>query len=210
MSWFLHLHLLYTRLHILRKFIRCRIRARKYTTSILYIHKYVNVQMDSKSLIHHDDKPKLLRALLLRHRHVNENAHGFPFGARRKFSSYTSLQVICIECFGIGFSFTSSNPSNISNCSFLSFGFMTFLSSIFVFFLFCLFGFTKCMCVFFCCCCCQWSFYFRPSSASMVIYLFWTVFLSCSHTHTHHGCASGKWSRISPYNISRVKGAFSD
>lgn len=55
--------------------------------------------MDSKSLIHHDDKPKLLRALLLRHRHVNENAHGFPFGARRKFSSYTSLQVIpSIEC----------------------------------------------------------------------------------------------------------------
>ncbi|XP_055317882.1 anion exchange protein 3 isoform X2 [Sitodiplosis mosellana] len=48
--------------------------------------------MDSKELIHHDDKPKLLRALLLRHRHVNENASGFPFGARRKFSSYTSLQ----------------------------------------------------------------------------------------------------------------------
>lgn len=53
--------------------------------------------MDSKSLIHHDDKPKLLRALLLRHRHVNENAHGFPFGTRRKFSSYTSLQVTSIE-----------------------------------------------------------------------------------------------------------------
>lgn len=52
--------------------------------------------MDSKSLIHNDDKPKLLRALLLRHRHVNENAHGFPFGTRRKFSSYTSLQVISI------------------------------------------------------------------------------------------------------------------
>lgn len=51
-------------------------------------------QMESKELIHHDDKPKLLRSLLLRHRHVNENAHGFPFGTRRKFSSYTSLQVI--------------------------------------------------------------------------------------------------------------------
>lgn len=49
--------------------------------------------MDKGNLIHHDDKPKLLRALLLRHRHVNESAHGFPFGARRKFSSYTSLQV---------------------------------------------------------------------------------------------------------------------
>lgn len=49
--------------------------------------------MDSKNLIHHDDKPRLLRALLLRHRHVNENTHGFSFGSRRKFSSYTSLQV---------------------------------------------------------------------------------------------------------------------
>ncbi|XP_031622600.1 anion exchange protein 3 isoform X2 [Contarinia nasturtii] len=48
--------------------------------------------MESKELIHHDDLPKLLRALLLRHRHVNENTSAFPFGSRRKFSSYTSLQ----------------------------------------------------------------------------------------------------------------------
>lgn len=47
-----------------------------------------------EELIQDDDKPTLMRALLLRHRHVNENAHGgFPFGSRRKFSSYTSLQV---------------------------------------------------------------------------------------------------------------------
>lgn len=58
---------------------------------------YCYSQMDSKELIHHDDKPKLLRALLLRHRHVNENASAFPFGARRKFSSYTSLQVNLID-----------------------------------------------------------------------------------------------------------------
>lgn len=47
-----------------------------------------------EELIHEDDKPTLMRALLLRHRHVNENTHGgFPFGSKRKFSSYTSLQV---------------------------------------------------------------------------------------------------------------------
>lgn len=58
--------------------------------------------MEKKNLIHLDDKPKLLRALLLRHRHVNESgSHGFPFGARRKFSSYTSLQVILVFCIRI-------------------------------------------------------------------------------------------------------------
>lgn len=47
-----------------------------------------------EELIQEEDKPTLMRALLLRHRHVNENAHGaFPFGSKRKFSSYTSLQV---------------------------------------------------------------------------------------------------------------------
>lgn len=47
-----------------------------------------------EELIQEDDKPTLMRALLLRHRHVNENTHGgFPFGSKRKFSSYTSLQV---------------------------------------------------------------------------------------------------------------------
>lgn len=47
-----------------------------------------------EELIEDDDKPTLMRALLLRHRHVNEHTHpGFQF-VRRKFSSYTSLQVI--------------------------------------------------------------------------------------------------------------------
>lgn len=51
-------------------------------------------QMVLEELIQEVDKPTVMRALLLRHRHVNENQHGgFPFGSRRKFSSYTSLQV---------------------------------------------------------------------------------------------------------------------
>lgn len=51
-----------------------------------------------EELIQDEDRPTLMRALLLRHRHVNENAQGvFPFGSRRKFSSYTSLQVSIFE-----------------------------------------------------------------------------------------------------------------
>lgn len=51
--------------------------------------------MVQEDLIHEDDKAAIMRALLLRHRHVNEHSHGaFHFGARRKYSSYSSLQVI--------------------------------------------------------------------------------------------------------------------
>jgi Band 3 cytoplasmic domain len=47
-----------------------------------------------EELIHPDDKAAVMRALLLRHRHVNDHSHGsFHFGARRKYSSYSSLQV---------------------------------------------------------------------------------------------------------------------
>lgn len=47
-----------------------------------------------EELIEEEDKPTLMRALLLKHRHVNEHNHSaFSFVARRKFSSYTSLQV---------------------------------------------------------------------------------------------------------------------
>uniref|UniRef100_A0AAG5D3F4 Anion exchange protein n=1 Tax=Anopheles atroparvus TaxID=41427 RepID=A0AAG5D3F4_ANOAO len=50
-------------------------------------------QMVIDELIHEDDKPVIMRALLLRHRHVNESSHGgFSFGPKRKYSSYTSLQ----------------------------------------------------------------------------------------------------------------------
>ncbi|EDS27876.1 anion exchange protein 2, slc4a2 [Culex quinquefasciatus] len=50
-------------------------------------------QMVTDELIHEDDKPVIMRALLLRHRHVNEHSHGgFHFGPKRKYSSYSSLQ----------------------------------------------------------------------------------------------------------------------
>ncbi|XP_037810200.1 anion exchange protein 3 isoform X5 [Lucilia sericata] len=48
-------------------------------------------QMVIEDLINSDDKPSVLRSLLLRHRHVNENQNGFPF-TKRKYNSYTSLQ----------------------------------------------------------------------------------------------------------------------
>uniref|UniRef100_A0AAG5D2K7 Anion exchange protein n=1 Tax=Anopheles atroparvus TaxID=41427 RepID=A0AAG5D2K7_ANOAO len=52
-------------------------------------------QMVIDELIHEDDKPVIMRALLLRHRHVNESSHGgFSFGPKRKYSSYTSLQSV--------------------------------------------------------------------------------------------------------------------
>uniref|UniRef100_A0A182QDR8 Anion exchange protein n=1 Tax=Anopheles farauti TaxID=69004 RepID=A0A182QDR8_9DIPT len=52
-------------------------------------------QMVIDELIHEDDKAVIMRALLLRHRHVNESSHGgFSFGPKRKYSSYTSLQSV--------------------------------------------------------------------------------------------------------------------
>ncbi|XP_058463434.1 band 3 anion transport protein isoform X6 [Malaya genurostris] len=52
-------------------------------------------QMVIDELIHEDDKPVIMRALLLRHRHVNEHSHGgFHFGPKRKYSSYSSLQSV--------------------------------------------------------------------------------------------------------------------
>ncbi|XP_055612245.1 anion exchange protein 2 isoform X2 [Uranotaenia lowii] len=55
-------------------------------------------QMVIDELIHEDDKPVIMRALLLRHRHVNEHSHGgFHFGPRRKYSSYSSLQSLSLR-----------------------------------------------------------------------------------------------------------------
>lgn len=48
-------------------------------------------QMVTDELILPEDRPVVMRALLLRHRHVNEHDRGFRF--RRNYSSYTSLQV---------------------------------------------------------------------------------------------------------------------
>lgn len=53
-----------------------------------------NAQMVVDDLIQESDKATVMRALLLRHRHVDQHSgSGFYFGSRRKFSSYTSLQV---------------------------------------------------------------------------------------------------------------------
>jgi hypothetical protein len=49
-------------------------------------------QMVVDELIEPEDKPTVMRSLLLRHRHVNEHDR-FRFGMKRTFSSYTSLQV---------------------------------------------------------------------------------------------------------------------
>ncbi|XP_021698561.1 band 3 anion transport protein isoform X6 [Aedes aegypti] len=55
-------------------------------------------QMVIDELIHEDDKPTIMRALLLRHRHVNEHSHGgFHFGPKRKYSSYSSLQSLSLR-----------------------------------------------------------------------------------------------------------------
>uniref|UniRef100_A0A182P113 Anion exchange protein n=1 Tax=Anopheles epiroticus TaxID=199890 RepID=A0A182P113_9DIPT len=55
-------------------------------------------QMVIDELIHEDDKAVIMRALLLRHRHVNESSHGgFSFGPKRKYSSYTSLQSLSMR-----------------------------------------------------------------------------------------------------------------
>ncbi|KAK7789062.1 hypothetical protein R5R35_002562 [Gryllus longicercus] len=48
-------------------------------------------QMVVEELIDSEDKPTVMRALLLRHRHVNDHDR-FRFGMKRTFSSYTSLQ----------------------------------------------------------------------------------------------------------------------
>ncbi|XP_015585826.1 band 3 anion transport protein isoform X2 [Cephus cinctus] len=54
-------------------------------------------QMVVEELILPEDRPVVMRALLLRHRHVHENDRGFRFGGKRNYSSYTSLQSIWLE-----------------------------------------------------------------------------------------------------------------
>ena len=50
--------------------------------------------MVAEELIEESDRSIVMRALLLKHRHVNDHSHGgFMFGSRRKFSLYNSLQV---------------------------------------------------------------------------------------------------------------------
>lgn len=56
-------------------------------------------QMVTDDLILPSDRPVIMRALLLRHRHVNEHDRTFRFGSKRNYSSYTSLQVMKILIF---------------------------------------------------------------------------------------------------------------
>ncbi|KAH8380652.1 hypothetical protein KR009_011982 [Drosophila setifemur] len=50
-------------------------------------------QMVIEDLIDINDKPSVMRSLLLRHRHVNEHQGVLPF-TKRKYNSYTSLQFL--------------------------------------------------------------------------------------------------------------------
>lgn len=61
-------------------------------------------QMVVDELIDPEDRSTVMRSLLLRHRHVNDNNDRFRFGMRRNVSSYTSLQVRfnSIHFFSIG------------------------------------------------------------------------------------------------------------
>ncbi|XP_043248807.1 band 3 anion transport protein isoform X1 [Colletes gigas] len=54
-------------------------------------------QMVVEELILPEDRPVIMRALLLRHRHVHDHDRGFRFGGKRNYSSYTSLQSFCLE-----------------------------------------------------------------------------------------------------------------
>ncbi|XP_043784468.1 anion exchange protein 2 isoform X3 [Apis laboriosa] len=49
-------------------------------------------QMVIEELILPEDRPVVMRALLLRHRHVHDHDRGFRFGGKRNYASYTSLQ----------------------------------------------------------------------------------------------------------------------
>ncbi|KAI4480820.1 hypothetical protein M0804_009917 [Polistes exclamans] len=49
-------------------------------------------QMVIEELILPEDRSVIMRALLLKHRHVHEHDRGFRFGGKRNYSSYTSLQ----------------------------------------------------------------------------------------------------------------------
>lgn len=55
-------------------------------------------QMVVEELISAQDKPALMRALLLRHRHVDSHTDRFRFSVRRNTASYTSLQVWLRSC----------------------------------------------------------------------------------------------------------------
>ncbi|XP_044734165.1 anion exchange protein 3 isoform X2 [Chrysoperla carnea] len=73
-------------------------------------------QMVTDELIQESDKPIVMRALLLRHRHVNEHERGFRFG-KRHYSSYTSLQSLWLEDGSMGCGERSPHGGRCSVCS---------------------------------------------------------------------------------------------
>lgn len=69
-----------------------------------------------EELIHPDDKALIMRALLLRHRHVNDHSHGgFHFGTKRKYSSYSSLQVNIIDVYLRILLYSTSNDQRMKS-----------------------------------------------------------------------------------------------
>lgn len=52
-------------------------------------------QMAIEELINQEDKAAVMRLLLLRHKHVQQDSDKFSRFIRRNTSSYTSLTVIC-------------------------------------------------------------------------------------------------------------------
>lgn len=81
--------------------------------------------MMMEELIQEEDKPTLMRALLLKHRHVNDHG-GFNFGLKKKYSSYSSLTVSdtlktlqsCIFMFIYNFTQTESQEGIFSSFPF--------------------------------------------------------------------------------------------
>ncbi len=55
-------------------------------------------EMANKNLIRSEESPLLMRALLLKHKHVQELGGGW-FGLRRINTSAVSLQVVCLHNF---------------------------------------------------------------------------------------------------------------
>ncbi|XP_014270273.1 band 3 anion transport protein isoform X3 [Halyomorpha halys] len=65
--------------------------------------------MATDELITEGDKATVMRALLLRHRHVSENDKRFSFNVRRNTTSYTSLQSLAYEEHGSQYELRADN-----------------------------------------------------------------------------------------------------
>lgn len=64
-------------------------------------------QMAVEELINQEDKAAVMRLLLLRHKHVQQDSDKFSRFIRRNTSSYTSLTVICLHINSIDFKMAS-------------------------------------------------------------------------------------------------------